>query len=248
MRVRVRMRVGVDARDAAFFVRVRVAVRFRRDDLDAAVLHAACGEQAFRGALQVVGLAAEDDDLEAVVVIEVDVERGAHLLAERVLELGEALGEIADVMVVDDGERGDGIDRVTHLRLAHLAANEVSEQLGARPSPLLDQGVEREEKRRVHRDAEADQILFHHQASYRLSANAIHPRRRCVSGAEDGRHRAGRTQRVESSLPLASPTDFVWRDFEAEKYAHHEEYDVESRPLDVSPASPSIPRSVRSSA
>ncbi len=33
----------------------------------------------------------------------------------------------------------------------------------------------------------------------------------------------GESLRVESSLPLESPTSFVWRDFEPKKYAHHEE-------------------------
>ena len=33
----------------------------------------------------------------------------------------------------------------------------------------------------------------------------------------------GQPLRVESTLPLETSTDFVWRDFEAKRYAHHED-------------------------
>ena len=80
-----------------------------RDDLDAAVLHAARRPHAIGELLELLRRPLEDDHLEAVRGIEVHVHRRAHLRAEPVLQLDEALGEVANVMVVDERDGRDGV-------------------------------------------------------------------------------------------------------------------------------------------
>ena len=72
------------------------------DDLQSAVLHASRREQPLGDALELVAPPAEHDDLEAAVVVEVDVQGRANAVAELVLNLGQLLGELAHVVVVDE--------------------------------------------------------------------------------------------------------------------------------------------------
>lgn len=131
------------------------------DDLEATVLHPARREHALGGFFQHVRRAAHDDDLEAVVVVEVHVHRGANGVPEAVLELGQPLGEVADVVVVHEGEGSDGGLAFSHLLLGNLGPNEVAEDLGACRPARLDDRVELGQEGVFHGDAKADEHVFH---------------------------------------------------------------------------------------
>jgi hypothetical protein len=109
-------------------VRVLVIVLRRqpRDDLDPAVLHAAHRQDAVRDPLEVVRPSAHHDDLEAQVVREVNMQRGPNTLAKLVLQLGEPLAEIADVMIVDQGQGPDRLDPLRHLGARDGGARKVA--------------------------------------------------------------------------------------------------------------------------
>ncbi len=79
------------------------------DHVDAAMLHATRGEHLVRELAELVCSALKNDDLEAVSRVEVNVHRGPHLTAQTMLQLVQTLGEITDVMVVDEGHGGDDV-------------------------------------------------------------------------------------------------------------------------------------------
>ena len=78
MRVSMGMRVGASVRRR---VVVRRVVLGLGHDLDAAVGDAAGGEDAIGHPFQLVAAALQDDDLEAAALVEVHVQRRAHLFA-----------------------------------------------------------------------------------------------------------------------------------------------------------------------
>lgn len=92
-------------------MRVRVRVAFGRrhvgEELEPALLHAARREDFVGEIAELVGAPAHDDRFEAKVVAQVNVHRRTNVLAERMLQIGEALRELADVMIIDDRERSD---------------------------------------------------------------------------------------------------------------------------------------------
>ena len=54
------------------------------------------------------------------------------------LELGEALGEVAHVVIVDERERGHRGLALAHFLLGNLGPNQIPEDLGTRRSTRLD--------------------------------------------------------------------------------------------------------------
>jgi hypothetical protein len=106
--------------DVGFFVVVLVG-----DDLNTAMRDAPRCEELVGHALKLVAAPVHDDDFEASVGVEVHVESGAHPISELVLKLRELFGELAHVMVVDEGERGDGMRAASHLRPNNLTSDEV---------------------------------------------------------------------------------------------------------------------------
>ncbi len=110
---------------------MRVVVPFARlgvrDDLDPAVCNAARSQETIRNALQLVASAPHDDDLEAAVLVEVNVERRSYALAQLVLKLGQLLGQLADVVIVNEREGGDGGSTPGYLRADDLGSNEVAQ-------------------------------------------------------------------------------------------------------------------------
>lgn len=99
------------------------------DDVDSAVCHAARCEQLVRHALKLATSTPHHDDLHAAVLVEVHVKRRAHLIPQLVLKCGQLLGEIAHVMVVDEGQGGDGRAAACDLRPNHLGSDEVPQDL-----------------------------------------------------------------------------------------------------------------------
>ncbi len=141
-------------------VLVRVLGEGRRDELP--VLDPLGGEQAVGRRLDEGRRAAQHDDLQAVVVIEVDVQGRDDVLAEVVLHVGELLGELADVMVIDQGQRGDREPVALEVGVDQVGAHEVAQRLGAVGVALgPDVLVEALQEVTIHRDPESNQISSH---------------------------------------------------------------------------------------
>ena len=146
-------------RHAAMLVNLadRLTEPGQRDELDAALLHPARGEQALGSAADAIGRSREHDDLQTVSTIEMDMKGGTNCVAERVLHLGQPLGEVANVMIVDQGERGDARGTFADARSGDLAADEIAQHLGAGDAASLHDPVEVLEQRGLHGDAEANE-------------------------------------------------------------------------------------------
>jgi len=97
-----------------------------RDDFNPAVRDASCPEELVSRGLQLVGAPAHDDHFEAMVVIEVNVHRGPNAVFELVLNVRQTLGELADVMVVDEGDRRHRRDSLLHEASSDLGAGKVA--------------------------------------------------------------------------------------------------------------------------
>jgi hypothetical protein len=135
-------------------VRLKVLAGVGEDEL--AEFHAAQGEDAVGDCLQFSALALHDDDFEAVVMVEVDVGRGEDHGSGAVLNVGELLGEIGDVVVVDQGEGAyDGLIRID-VFFEKGAADEVADGLGTvLVTAFGDKAIELLEEVSVERDAGA---------------------------------------------------------------------------------------------
>jgi hypothetical protein len=131
------------------------------DDVDPAMGHAARCEQLVRHALKLVASTAHHDDLHAAVLVEVHVKGRTHLIPQLVLELGELLGEIAHVMVVDEGQGGDGRATARNLDADDLGSHEIPQDLRSRHAPVGHDDVEVIEQRLLHGHAEADERITH---------------------------------------------------------------------------------------
>ena len=79
------------------------------------------------------------DHLHAVLVIEMHVQRGAHLVAELVLERIQPFGQIADVMIVDERERRHGAHRAANFGPHHGGPRQIAQRLGASAAAFRDQ-------------------------------------------------------------------------------------------------------------
>ena len=98
---------------------------------------------------------------EAQVVAQVHVQRGAHAVAQLVLQVGQLPAEIADMMVVDQRERTDRLDALRHLGATDRRARQIAQQLRARAAALRSQPVELTEQRSFDRDTETDERVLH---------------------------------------------------------------------------------------
>lgn len=99
----------------------------RREDIECAVLHAARRNDLIGEVLELVTGPFEDDDIEAVHLIERHVHRRANFSTQGMLELGQPRGEIAHAMIVDDGHRRNGIGAYGNGRARHLAPREIAQ-------------------------------------------------------------------------------------------------------------------------
>ena len=95
-------------------------------NLDRAVQDAFERQDAIGNGLQLVGPAVHDDDFEAVVVIEVNVQGRADFFAQIMLQLGQALAQVADVVIVNEGQRTDRVDPAADLALVDGGAGQVA--------------------------------------------------------------------------------------------------------------------------
>jgi len=77
------------------------------------------------------------------------------------LKLVQPFAEIAHVVVVDQRQRADRVDRLAHLCPPNLGARQVAEQLRSRAPALAHQHVELPQQRTFERNAEANQWILH---------------------------------------------------------------------------------------
>jgi hypothetical protein len=98
-----------------------------------------------------------------------NVERGAHALAQLVLQLGQPLAEIADVVIVDQRQRADRVDALRDLRPPHGGPGEIAQQLGASAAALVGQLIQLRQQRAFDGDSETDQRVFHSPRRYHHS-------------------------------------------------------------------------------
>lgn len=112
------------------------------DDFDATLFYTPKSQKAVGDVLQAVGSATHDENLKTQIVVDVNVQRGAHLFAQLMLELGQSFAEVAHVMVVNQRERADRLYGLAHLSPPNLGSRQVPEQLGASAPALTYQSID----------------------------------------------------------------------------------------------------------
>lgn len=108
----------------------------------------------------------EDENFEAVVVVEMDVEGADDDLLVVVLQFEKAGDKVAAVMIIDEGEGPGHVAALGPLLLDEAGAEEVADGLGAVGVPLAtDLGVEGLEEALGEGDADADERIHGRRAS-----------------------------------------------------------------------------------
>jgi hypothetical protein len=130
-------------------------------DLNPALFHAPQSQHAVGDALQAIGPAANDDDLQAQVVVDVNVQGRAHLLAQLVLKLRQLLAEVAHMVIVDQGQRRDGIHGLGHLGPPYFGPGQIAKQLRACAATVSNHTIEIAQQRAFKRYPESNQSVFH---------------------------------------------------------------------------------------
>jgi hypothetical protein len=75
-------------------------------------------------------LPSEDDDLQAVAVVDMDVHRRDDLLGVVVLQRGQAVAQRPGVMVVHDGHGAHGHDVIVELGVDEMVADQITQRFG----------------------------------------------------------------------------------------------------------------------
>ncbi len=109
-------------------VRPRHARRLEHN-LDRALNDTARREERLGRLLQTIRAPAHHDDFEAALVVEVDVHRRPDLMAEIVLHARQTLGELADVMVIDEGDAGERFDALAREGANDFSARKIPKEL-----------------------------------------------------------------------------------------------------------------------
>jgi hypothetical protein len=112
------------------------------DELDPTLLHTPQSQKTAGDVLQAVGSATHDENLKAQVAVDVNVQHGANLFAELILNLGQPFTETALAVVVNQRERSDGVNGLAHLGSPDLCSGQVPEQLGSRAPALAYESIE----------------------------------------------------------------------------------------------------------
>ena len=125
-------------RRGAFAVGMGVGFDGHRHDVKVAVANAAAGDEAIAEFPHPAERAAQHAGLQAVVVVEVHVQRGHAQIVMRVLRVGELAPELSVVMVVDVGQDADAFS--IGLVLGTLAREEAPQQVadGFRPARIAE--------------------------------------------------------------------------------------------------------------
>src|SRR5262245_45528635 len=88
-------------------VNMSVVPNFRRNEMELAVAHAALARGLVRKRPQLGGRAAQDGDLQAGVVVEMDMHGGHLQVVMTMLRFGEPLAKRTRLVIVDIGQGGD---------------------------------------------------------------------------------------------------------------------------------------------
>jgi hypothetical protein len=147
--------------DMGMGMRVTVLQVHVGDDLDAPVLDSAHRQDLVRDRLQPIGPAANHDHLQAVVVAQVNVHGRPNAIAHLMLQLGQLLTEIANVVVIDDGQRRDCIHAGSDLRADDLGARQIPKHLGTRATALDHQSIQIGQKGGIDGDSKSNQGRRH---------------------------------------------------------------------------------------
>jgi hypothetical protein len=107
--------------------------------------------------------AAEQDHLQAAIRVEMDVRRGDDLIEMAMLQFGQALGDPAGVMIIDERHDAHGlavlaVDHLFDKRRSHESADRLA-PVGI--SVFLTIAIEPTQELATDRDAEADKWIFH---------------------------------------------------------------------------------------
>lgn len=191
--------------------------RLDGDQLEAPVCDPPGRQQALGNAFQLVAAAAQNDHLETPVFVEVDVQCRPYVFTEPVLELGQPLGELAHVMVVDQGQCSEGGYAARNLRARDFGPDEIAQDLGTGDPSRFGNGVEIAQQGPFHRHTKADQLVAHRKAGYhspscggalrRRPASQVVARRGHGAGC-NARQYSGDAQLAEQStafVPSESP-------------------------------------------
>ena len=119
---------------------------------------------------ELVRATAHHHHFETVLAIEMNVHGRAHLLAHVVLQRGELLGKLTDVMIVNERDRGKSADAILERRAPHLGAREIAQELGTVTPASFGQLVDLGNEARLHRDPESNEALFRHGSQPSRSA------------------------------------------------------------------------------
>jgi hypothetical protein len=141
---------------------VVVALDFDRDQVYLAVADAAFGGDCFRQGAYFSRWAAQKQGFQAVIVVEVDVHAGDDQVMRVVLQIGEAFGQAAFVMVVDVGQIGDAVWRVFMFQPVCFEFSPQHVAHGFRAvgiAAIAEQGVEFQRERFIEGDGEAFHVL-----------------------------------------------------------------------------------------
>jgi hypothetical protein len=103
--------------------------RGRRGEL--AVFDTAGADQLVGDSLDLIGPTFDGDDLKAIVVVEVDMHARQNRVVRVVLDLGEAVGEITLVVVVNEGDRADDLLVIFPFVPNQSVTDQVAKRLGA---------------------------------------------------------------------------------------------------------------------
>jgi len=120
-------------------------------------------DQIVRQCSHLAHLAAEQDDFQTAIRVEMDVCRGDDLIQVAMLQFGQALGDPAGMMIVDEGHDAHGlallaVDHLFDERRGHEPADSLA-PVGI--SVLLTIAIEPAQELAADRDTEADEWVFH---------------------------------------------------------------------------------------
>jgi len=131
------------------------------EQLEHAVKDSARRDHAVGCGAQDVGASSKYDDFEAAIVLEMHVHRRVHLVSELVLHFGQALRQVAHVVIVNDGERADGLYRLGNLAADDLGPRQIAEHRGTGALALPHHAIELLEESSVHGDTESIEVRAH---------------------------------------------------------------------------------------
>jgi hypothetical protein len=124
--------------------------------------------------LDFLGPSLHGDDLQAMIVVEMDVLGREHEMLIIMLKVGQTAEKILAMMVVNQGHRAGDLVPLGPFQFDQLASDQIAESVGpAGPVVFTDIGVELGQQAFLQRDPESDQIA--HRLPMLLSKGIVTP-------------------------------------------------------------------------